>query len=686
MKSWNQMRRGGYTLIGVMLAAGLLAACSKGGGDDVAPPAPAAAQGVTVSGNASAPNGSLARTYPSQGFLKWFASLFVGESYAQAGGPAPLQNRRVVVFQANDNGTVVKPSLTNNPDGIIAEGQTDVQGNYGMVLPVGLKPASNLFVQVSDDAVGSAPRSVGSANVLNAQAVREIVPLPNIQIVVVDLSPAAELAAREIIARTAPAGGATLLGNFTPQEVSAFVGLLQSASAQVTGTTVQNTIDNILAQSQTLITDTLNLIEPPGQVVQPGGTYSVARYFSEYDSTGRLRRYLHTGDAVLDPATGTFRFQFTEAGGQVQEACSTSCSRTFAAGEFNRSDVITGSYLFQTANNTVSFTPGSSFTPFTLASGESLIAHASPDTDRSLVVLPFRGQFGILGFGLAVKKGSGLTSNDIAGTFHFIQFGALLSQSSIFPTGPWTGPLSGAIGSGTVSFAPPNIITANGNASIMGQEVTCTLTQTGCTLAASLTSLIELISVNGSYTMAPDGTFTISQPQPPPNPAETFSGTLAANKHIALIPLPDIEGGSITIATRQAPNLAVSGTYNVVMYRDFLDTSARIRTMHYEATAVFTGGNVTFTGPDGTVQERTESCPSAASCSFSFGVPGTPGINVNNGTYTVNPTTAAVTINIPGFGNFTGSALQDGSFIVVSHTFDNQNNNSGRAIALLVKQ
>lgn len=668
----------------VLALALAIAACGGGGGDDVAPPASAAPQGIVLAGGAVAPNGLLAKAFPSKGFFQWFASLFVGESYAQAGGPAPLQNRRVVVFQANDDGTVVRPSVTNNANGIIVEGRTDFQGNYGVVLPVGLQPASNLFVQVSDDAVGSQPRPIGSANVLNAQAVREIVTVPNQQIVVVDLSPAAELATREIVARTAPVGGATLLGNFTPQEVSAFVGLLQASTLSVGGTTIQDTINNIIVQSQTLITDTLNLIGQPGQVVQPGGTYSIARYFSEYDSTGRLRRYLHTGDVVMDPVTGTFRLQFTEQGGQVQEACSASCSRTFATAEFTRSDVITGSYLFQTANNTVSFTPGSSFT---VGSGESLIAYASPGIDKSLVLLPFRGQYGVLGFGLAVKKGSGLTPTDLAGTYNFTQFGGRL-VSSPPSAGSWAGPLAGATGSGNVSFALPNNVTGSGDTSIMGQNVTCTPSQTGCTLVASLSALTEPIAIGGTFTVASDGTFALTQPQPPPDPPETFFGTLAANRNLLLIPLPDLDGGSVVIATRQAAGLAVTGTYNVVLFRDILDTSARIRTSHYQATAVFSGGNVTFTGPDGAVQERMESCPSAGTCAFSFGVPGTPGINVNNGTYTVNAN-STVTVNIPGFGNFTGSAIQDGSFMVTTHAFDNQavpTIQSGRSLALFIKQ
>jgi len=667
-----------FTLCTFLTLALAIAACGGGGGDDVAPPAPAAPQGIVLAGGAVAPNGLLAKASPAKGFLRWFASLFVSESYAQAGGPAPVQNARVVVFQAHDDGTVVRPSVTNNANGIIVEGRTDFQGNYGVVLPVGLQPASNLFVQVSDDAVGSEPRPIGSANALNAQAVREITIAPNQQIVIVDLTPAAELAAREIIARTAPAGGATLLGNFTPQEVSAFVGLLQASALSVGGTTIQDMINNIIAQSQTLITNTLNLIGQPGQVVQLGGTYSVARYFSEYDSTGRLRRYLHTGDIVLDPATGTFRFQFTEQGGQVQEACSASCSRTFASVEFSRSDVITGSYLFQSANNTLSFTPGS---------GESLIGYASPEAEKNLVLIPFRGQYGILGFGLAVKKGSGLTPTDVAGTFNFTQFGGRL-VSSPPSSGSWAGPLAGATGSGNVNFAFPNIVTGSSNTSVMGQTVNCTLAGTGCTLTATLTTTPDSLPISGTFTVAPDGTLAVTQPQPPPDPPETFFGTLAANRNIALIPFPDIDGGSVVIATRQAAGLAVTGTYNVVLFRDILDTSARIRTSHYQATAVFGGGNVTFTGPDGAVQERTESCPPAGTCAFSFGVPGTAGVNAS-GTYTVNAANSTVAINIPGFGNFTGSAIQDGSFMVTTHAFDNQavpTVQSGRSVALFIKQ
>ncbi len=685
MRSSRQQRFRIFPSVGVMLLSGVLAACGGGGGDDVAPPAPPTAQGIAVAGNVVAPNGLLAKAVP-QGFMQWFASLFVNESFAQAGGIAPVPNARVVVFHTNDDGTVVKPSLSGNLQGIIVEGQTDGQGNYGVTLPVGVQPASNLIVQLSNDAVGTEPRTVGSSNVLNAQAVREIVTVPNLQVVTVDLHPAAELATREIIARTAPAGGATLLGNYTTSEVAAFVGLLQSSSFLVSGATIQNMIDNIKTQFDPLIVSTLNLVEQPGQVTQPGGTYSLVRYFSEYDGNGRIRRYQHIGDVTLDPATGTFTFPFTEVGGQTQEACSTGCTRTFVTSSFTRTDVLKGAYLLQPADNSLTLTPGS---------GETLQAFASPDAEKNLVVLPFRGQFGILGIGLAVKKGSGLTATDIQGTFQFAQLGVLLDPSGIPTPQPntWTGPLSSYVGAGNTVFTPPNL-SGSGNSSAMFQDVTCTLTATGCTVAATLNAIPQSIPVTGTFTVGSDGALTILQVLPP-DPPETLRGTLAGNKNLFLLPLPDIDGGSAVIGLRQATGLtlnSLTGTYRVVLFRDMLDTFARIRTFHYTATAVFNGaGAVSLTGPDGSVQDRTEGCSSAATCAFPFGVPGTPGMNVPNATYTVNAANGTASINIPGFGNFSGPVSPDGSFVVTTHAFDNSalsggGQFSGRSMAMLIKQ
>ena len=686
MRSFHQERFRIFPSVGVMLLSGLLAACGGGGGDDVAPPTPPTAQGIMVAGNAVAPNGLLAKAIPKS-FMQWFASLFVDESYAQAGGIAPVPNARVVVFHANDDGTVVKPSVNGNLQGIIVEGKTDVQGNYGVTLPVGVQPASNLIVQLSNDAVGTEPRAIGSSNVLlNAQAVREILTLPNLEIVTVDLSPASELAVREIIARTAPAGGATLLGNYTRTEVAAFVGLLQSSSAFVSGATIQNMIDNIKTQFDSLIVSTLNLVEQPGQVPQPGGTYSVVRYFSEYDANGKIRRYQHVGDATLDPATGTFTFPFTEEGGQTQEACSDRCTRTFATSSFTRTDVLKGAYLLQPADNTMTLTP---------ASGETLRAFASPDADKDTVVLPFRGQFGILGIGLAVKKGSGLTGTDIQGTFQFAQLGVLLDPSGIPtpPPGAWTGPVSSYAGSGNATFTPPNL-SGSGNSSAMFQDVTCTLIAGGCTVAATLNAIPQSIPVSGTFTVGADGALTIVQVLPP-DPPETLRGTLAGNKNIFLLPLPDIDGGSAVIGLRQATGLtlnSLSGAYRVVLFRDVLDSFAHIRTFHYTATAVFNGnGTASLTGPDGAVQERTESCPSAVACAFGFSVPGTGGMNVSNATYSVNAANGTATITIPGFGSFAGPVSQDGSFAVTTHAFDNNpipggGQNSGRSMAMFIKQ
>lgn len=663
----------------VVLMAMTLAACGGGGGNDVAPPPPAAPQGIVLSGSAAAPNGQLAKAVP-KGFVQWFASLFVGESFAQQVGANKLvPNARVVVFHVNDDGTVVKPSVTGNANGLIVEGRTDGQGHYAVTLPVGVQPSSNLIVQVSNDAVGTEPRPINAPNVLNAQAVREIVPLPDVDIVIVDVSPVSELATRKIIEQTAPPGGATLLNHYTRSEVAAFAGLLQASAFMVGGTTIQDMIDNIQAQFGSLIANTLTLIGQPGQVAQPGGAYSVVRFFSEYDELGKLRRYIHSGTATLDPATGTFRFTFAEEGGHLQEACTDRCTRTFAASEMTRSDVLTGAYLFQ-SDNSVSLTPGS---------GETILASAGSDPEKSVVILPFRGQFGILGFGLAVKKGSNLLPAEVAGSFTYSSFGSDLAPSSTPPTGSWLGPLASQIDAGTVTFALPNTVTGSGQSRSMGQQVTCTPSGQTCSLAAILVESTDSSQINGTFALAPDGALTLNLNQPPPTPPLTVTGTLAGNKNLALFPLPDIDGGAVVIATRQASGLnagALNGTYRLVLFRDFLDTTARIRTFHYTATAVFTHGTASFTGPDGVVQDRMESCPSATTCAFTFEVPGTPGINVPNGSYTVNATNGTVQVNIPGFGNLTGSVSPEGSFIVATHAFDNQNNNSGRSIMLLLKQ
>lgn len=692
MKSRGQRSRRIFPFVSLLILAGLLAACSSGGGDeDVAPAAPAT---LTVTGTAvSSNNGSLAKAAPRQGLRQWFASLFVTESYAQAVGLGPVANARVVAFKINNDGTVQTSAA--NPTGIIAESTTNAGGFFQVTLPAGYNPSSDLIVQVSNAAAGTPPAPINSLNVINAPVAQNVARTDQVlgRIINLDLTPGTEVATREMLAKVQGTGGT--LANFTTQETSAFVGMVAGTSIGITSTTLPATINAIQTQLQPVITESLNLIAPPGTVNQSAlsGTYAVARYFAGLDiGNSRTGRYVQAGTATLDGMTGTFTLPFSEQGSYLGEICGGGgnlCQRTFMTTlTLDRTDIITGSFLYLPSTHQIVLT--NSF-------GETTVAPTNPDA--TVVLLPYvDGRRGIsLGFGLAIKKGAGITAADLSGIFNFRQFGSDISPGNSY-TGSWPSPINSYTGTGTVTFGPSNNVTISGNGSAMTMTVNCTPGGTsGCSISGALGIDPLPVNIAGTFSVASDGSFSITNPGPPP---ESNTGVLGSDKALAMVPIQDNFGGAVAIVSKKSSglsNASLDGAYSVLFFREIQDTLGHLVTLLYAGTITFDGSGSHTLAAKGYSADLAEDCQGGV-CGFhvSSNVLSTP-TDVNlSGTYSVTQATNEASVTVSGLGTFTGFAVPNaagtaGTFLFATESFDSQarpggGQRSGRTLALFVKQ
>jgi hypothetical protein len=197
--------------------------------------------------------------------------------------------------------------------------------------------------------------------------------------------------------------------------------------------------------------------------------------------------------------------------------------------------------------------------------------------------------------------------------------------------------------------------------------------------------------------MASDGNFTITNPGPP---AETSSGTLGADKKLALIPFLDVAGGAVALALKQESGLnigSLSGPYQMFIFRDIQDTLGHLTNLLYTGTVTFNSIGGHTVAAKGIAADLVEDCQSGA-CGYhvSSNVSGTPSdLNVS-GTYSVTQATNAVSVTVTGLGTFIGFAMPntagtEASFLYTTESFDSQprpggGQRSGRSIALFVKR
>ena len=622
-----------------------LAACGGSGGGDGGGGTGPAPTGLLVQGTTWAPNGSFAKATPEGFFQKWFAWLSASDVYAQA-ARQPLANARVVVFRINKDGSI--QTSAGNPTGVIAESTTDGGGRYSFLLPVGVGFSSDVLIQTSDTAAGAAPTPIGAARSMNAPVVGPSV----------NINPYTEAGLREMLAHVQPITG-TLPSIYANQETSSFLSSLE-AMGSATGVSLQDTINNVRTANAPLIAAGLDLLDEPGQVDQStiAGNYAMAGYFGEADSTGVIKRFTHGGTATFDAATGRFEATLQVQGSQTAESCSTACSRAFirspyATGPFT----IGGAYLYYPTRHELF-----------LKSDSAQFEIVKVNITENVMMFPqgFVAPIGFIpnGFTVAVRKGSGVTTSDLGPGANLFSLETSLNPSAPPATGTWGGPLEALITNASLTFTPPTV-TVTGAGDSMNQSVSCTLTATGCTIAASVTQSTDSLNVpNLPFAVTPDGTFTMT------SGPDSIQGTVDRSKSLIIFPGNNADGAAITFASKQVGNLtaaSLNGTYYAIITREIMDQSGRIKTIQHGGTITMNNGAFSFAdagqltgGPS--LVERRETCPSTATCAIQIAASGNIPATFT-GTYTVEPGARLRLTFATEFGEYIGAAAPDTSFI-----------------------
>jgi hypothetical protein len=263
----------GFTLIlGTLFISFGMLACSSGdsgGGGGIT------AAGTAVSGTASAPGGTVAKAEPAS-LLKWFASLFVSESRAQAvNGFVGVANVPVLAFNADIQGEPIPHNIAGLPDPvIIAQTTSAANGSFTLNLPTGFTPAINTVVQAATTATPVGIKTAGNA--IHAFLIGNPV----------DVDPATEAALEALVNYMAAPPGPIPTDAFTSSELAQLEALVRAevaARLSLVGSTTTDTVTNILALAglQTLIADALAAIDGAGQdpltiltTALPNGTVS----------------------------------------------------------------------------------------------------------------------------------------------------------------------------------------------------------------------------------------------------------------------------------------------------------------------------------------------------------------------------------------------------------------------------
>ena len=620
-----------------------------------------------MTGTVTAPSGALAKAEP-EGVFRWFASLFVSESHAQAGlGLQPVPpGTTILVFQVDNTGNpVTSPS---NPSGILTQTTTGANGTFSVNLPAGTTLASNVIVQAT---TGTAPVRVCDPSTPGCPAGQTQLNCPAVANTL-NINPAAELATRQILARIALAGANGNLTNYTRQEVAAFIGLVQAtvaADPTLTAGNLTDTFTNILNRVQNLVNDFLPGIENPGEVAAPpqsagNVTYNYTGINAESQQDGTLSRSVESGTVVLN-SNGTWGFAGQERGGQLTESCSSSCARTFTQSAVNLTDTDSGTYV-RIGNGRIILQN---------QSGETILVFTNPT--ETILIISFSD---VSGFGVAIKQGSGLSNASVQNTiFNAKEFISSL-QNTQSSSNTWPGPLLSEIGLGTAAFTGTNV-TINGATSGMGQQITCTLTGTGCTLVAQLTLFNNTDPVLVSpYTVNSTGIVTFTDTQ-----NVVVIGNVSADGNVALFPIPETNSGDMVIATKQATglnNASLNGTYNIVVFGEVLTTSGAIITFMEIGTSQMDGTNETYDVISSAVL-RSESC---ALTPCNIGTETLPGANFTETRPYSLTANGALTITSPTIGTINGFVSPDAGFGVTTNSVDSVGGISRRTIAVTVKR
>ena len=148
----------------------LLMACDRSSSSSSA----ASQDAVEVSGQASAPSGSVAMLETQSAWDELLSSA-ISTAYAGIIGLDPIQNALVELIRVDDNGQQV--------GGVLATTFTSITGDYTLTLPTGVSLAGNLIVRIT-----------GNGSELRAQVVEQEV----------DISPVSEFILQKFIQEGTP--------------------------------------------------------------------------------------------------------------------------------------------------------------------------------------------------------------------------------------------------------------------------------------------------------------------------------------------------------------------------------------------------------------------------------------------------------------------------------------------------
>jgi hypothetical protein len=220
--SFNRLSLKIAAILGCILLCVSCTSNDDGGGGD------GGTASTTVSGTATAPNGSLAKL-SQPGRKAWYARLFsLSETWAQTiVGFTPVPNATVLVFRINPTtGVPVGP--------VLVQTTTNGAGGYSLILPAGVTPSSDVILQITNAA---APQPVGTAGTMSTPLVQTAL----------NVDPISEGVVQAVLAYIDANPPATL-ANFSNNELIDLIAMIRAvvaANPNLVGGTIGQTIANI---------------------------------------------------------------------------------------------------------------------------------------------------------------------------------------------------------------------------------------------------------------------------------------------------------------------------------------------------------------------------------------------------------------------------------------------------------
>jgi hypothetical protein len=610
-----------------------------------------AAAGTTLTGAVLAPTASLARL-ERKSFLRTLLARLIPGAYAQSSGLVPVPNVTILVFTIDDSG---QPTSTTP----IASTTADSSGNYSLPLPPGTNLGSNLLIQASNSPT---PAPVGSAGQQSCPATRTTL----------DLSPISEYATRALIA--AVASNATILANYTPDEINAIFAKVTTLAADpsLVGATIQDTITNITNAIDPEIQDDLKNAATPGEASAPpglGGTYNFVSFAAE-DMGTSLSMKQESGTLNVDGSAKTFSFSSAKSSVNLDEVCTadqnTPCNRSFTRNT---------SSATKSGNGNVS-----------LLGGNQILLEPSNGDRGPLGFYSSSGDVIVMatGEGLIVAFKQAGSAPTLGGSYHAVQLDGGLSDSFTAAQGsPFT------LGEASTAINDPVTIsggTVSGTNSqdVLSKDITCnggascsyTETVSGSSGGGNFSAAVS-VDGTGALTVSPSG-------EVPHTGAVSADGNLFA--FVDGDPVGNGDAG-IVIGMKQGSgmtNASLNGSYGFVSYEFALGPGSR--SLRGESGIVNLDGSGGLTANIAGSQIRVDTGCSGGFC---------PGNAVSQNSKTDSPnTTYSVTatggVTIVGSkATISGFASPDGSVLVFTETHDASglagDNESQRGLFVMLK-